>query len=419
MARYMFDFGEVYEFEAKNCNEVVSSLKKILRREDQSDKTFCERMRSDAVSWNGADLRTQCNRTFVKSLTDAEALINLSEQSEKQKTSFLSKWSDNGFGDLHFDKQTSRQLEVNKKLALNFREIAYSLDEFKLAEVLNCKLDGAHYLKRYKLLTNAKQRIPEAFLSFVLTTIRDEELVNPAASYLFNYIYVQFPNKLFDFAVMWQFILYQPIGSEFVKSALIYLADLLTKHPNQRHELISDYLPSKDVPAHAKLYFAYGSNMDHDQMVSRCPSAEFIGLASLKNFAYYINNRGVASLKPQYGATAWGVVWDIQDTCDWEALDQYEGVSFDYYKRLSIETDFSGEFETCQVYISTTPGQGAPRVGYQEKITQTVLFHKKLYEKEYAKMDSETFSELCLNWENKPFKFWYNEMNYWLGAENG
>ena len=41
-----------------------------------------------------------------------------------------------------------------------------------------------------------------------------------------------------------------------------------------------------------KLYYAYGSNMDMTQMETRCPDAEFIGLATLPQYRFLINERG-------------------------------------------------------------------------------------------------------------------------------
>ena len=419
MTRYMSNWGEQQEFEAKHPDEIVCCLKKVFRRENESDPVFLRNLASDATIWSGAKLNAQCNRSFVKSIKDTNLLVDLSNQSEEQKTALLSQWSENGFTDIHFGKLTARQLETHTRLALKFRKIANSLNDHKLAEILSCELDGADYLNRYELLTDKQQLTPSAILNFVMTTIQAEAVANPAAAHVFPSIYTEFPGALHDYAVMWQFTLNRLMGKEFIRSALHFLADLLTQHPSHRHDLISGYLPTKTVPIEAKLYFAYGSNMDHKQMLNRCPGAEFVGLASLKNFEYYIDGRGVASVNPKHGATTWGAVWDIQDSSDWEVLDQYEGVSSNIYKRLAIEADFGGQLETCQVYISTTPQLGVPRFGYQEKITETVIFHKKLYEKKLSKMDGETASELGWDGYEYPFELWYSEMKSWLGAENG
>mgnify|MGYP006305897221 CR=1 FL=1 len=42
------------------------------------------------------------------------------------------------------------------------------------------------------------------------------------------------------------------------------------------------------------LYFAYGSNMDEDQMYDRCPGATLAGMATLDEYAFIINEIGRA-----------------------------------------------------------------------------------------------------------------------------
>lgn len=78
------------------------------------------------------------------------------------------------------------------------------------------------------------------------------------------------------------------------------------------------------------LYFAYGSNMDADQMKCRCPSAEFKCRAKLPDhrlaFTRKSSNRGcgVADVVPDEDKDVWGVVYDI-DEQDVACLDRCEG----------------------------------------------------------------------------------------------
>lgn len=78
------------------------------------------------------------------------------------------------------------------------------------------------------------------------------------------------------------------------------------------------------------LYFAYGSNMDWDQMRNRCPSARFKCTASLKDhklaFTRYSGGRkcGVADAVPHEGHDVWGVVYQIEEV-DIGRLDRSEG----------------------------------------------------------------------------------------------
>lgn len=37
----------------------------------------------------------------------------------------------------------------------------------------------------------------------------------------------------------------------------------------------------KEVDMSSRLYFAYGSNLDFNQMTARCPNVEYVGVATL------------------------------------------------------------------------------------------------------------------------------------------
>jgi gamma-glutamylcyclotransferase len=45
-----------------------------------------------------------------------------------------------------------------------------------------------------------------------------------------------------------------------------------------------------------KLYFAYGSNLWLNQMSTRCPSAQYLGVARLDGYTWMINERGYANI---------------------------------------------------------------------------------------------------------------------------
>lgn len=78
------------------------------------------------------------------------------------------------------------------------------------------------------------------------------------------------------------------------------------------------------------LYFACGSNMNWEQMRSRCPSARFVGIALLPGYTLAFTRRsakwgcGVADIVPQEGKNVWGVVYEISDY-DQGKLDKFEG----------------------------------------------------------------------------------------------
>lgn len=79
------------------------------------------------------------------------------------------------------------------------------------------------------------------------------------------------------------------------------------------------------------LYYAYGSNLDPEQMKERCPSYEFRCLALLPGFRLaftrYSESRGswVADAVEDDASTGvWGVVYDVSEE-DLERLDACEG----------------------------------------------------------------------------------------------
>lgn len=80
------------------------------------------------------------------------------------------------------------------------------------------------------------------------------------------------------------------------------------------------------------LYFAYGSNMNWQQMRERCPSARFVGVALLADHKLAFTREsakrgcGVADAVHEHGRELWGVVYEIDDL-DLGKLDRCEGYS--------------------------------------------------------------------------------------------
>ena len=76
-----------------------------------------------------------------------------------------------------------------------------------------------------------------------------------------------------------------------------------------------------------RLYIAYGSNLNLDQMKHRCPTAEIVGTAELKNWRLWFRGGGhsaVATIERERGFKVPVLVWRIQPQ-DELALDRYEG----------------------------------------------------------------------------------------------
>lgn len=114
-------------------------------------------------------------------------------------------------------------------------------------------------------------------------------------------------------------------------------------------------------------YFAYGSNMDPDQMAQRCTGALAQGVARLDGWRFRIDGRGVATIDPAPGAVVHGVVWHLRDDHVAE-LDYYEGVASGYYRRDWLDVDTATARLRTLVYIGADLSEGEPRVGYLERI---------------------------------------------------
>lgn len=80
------------------------------------------------------------------------------------------------------------------------------------------------------------------------------------------------------------------------------------------------------------LYFAYGSNMNLEQMRRRCPNAFAICPAVLP--AWGLRERTHADIEPCKGEEVCGVAWAVTRRC-LDALDLYEGVPV-YYERQRV-----------------------------------------------------------------------------------
>ena len=91
-------------------------------------------------------------------------------------------------------------------------------------------------------------------------------------------------------------------------------------------------------------YFAYGSNMNWEQMQRRCPSARFVCVASLKNYRFAIarhsrlRNCGTANIFADTGSEVWGIVYDISEP-DLIILDGFE----DGYRRETMLVSATGD----------------------------------------------------------------------------
>ena len=105
-----------------------------------------------------------------------------------------------------------------------------------------------------------------------------------------------------------------------------------------------------------KLYFAYGSNINLDQMAYRCPAAQMVGPVLLENYELLFrgnaNGNGVATIKPKEGQQVYGLLWRITPDCE-RSLDIYEGYPRLYEKESVAVRDSAGRQLAVMAYVMT------------------------------------------------------------------
>jgi len=113
-------------------------------------------------------------------------------------------------------------------------------------------------------------------------------------------------------------------------------------------------------------YFAYGSNMNQEQMVNRCPGSELGPLARLTGWRYFINGRGYAGVEESPTDQVLGCLWSLNDE-HVASLDRYEGVEGNYYSKETLEVEqlASGSKVSALVYLSVNREYGMPTSDYQ------------------------------------------------------
>ncbi len=110
-----------------------------------------------------------------------------------------------------------------------------------------------------------------------------------------------------------------------------------------------------------KIYAAYGSNMNIEQMTLRCPNAEVIGVGTIKNYklTFRGKGRGVANIEKQDSKTVPVILWEITDKCE-KALDIYEGYPRLYIKKNIEVINEKGEEVKAFVYVMAKEYENMP-----------------------------------------------------------
>lgn len=124
-----------------------------------------------------------------------------------------------------------------------------------------------------------------------------------------------------------------------------------------------------------RLYLAYGSNMNLEQMAFRCPTAKVLGPATLEGFKLTFRGtlgRAVANIEPNQEGRVPVLLWEIQ-LADEVALDRYEGFPTLYRKQM-LSIKFNGRRQQVMAYVMN-PGRsrGVPSTSYFNTIREGYL----------------------------------------------
>lgn len=163
-----------------------------------------------------------------------------------------------------------------------------------------------------------------------------------------------------------------------------------------------------------KKYIAYGSNLNREQMVERCPTAKVVGKGELKDYELLFRGRrysAFATVEPKNGASVPVLIWEISPE-DERRLDFYEGYPSHYGKSdLVVETE-DGK-ESIMAYVMQEGrdiGEPSPyyletiKAGYREagfhvkRLLDCVSYCSEIAEKEYGseKMEKPSWNQQLL-----------------------
>ena len=122
-----------------------------------------------------------------------------------------------------------------------------------------------------------------------------------------------------------------------------------------------------------RLYFAYGANLNVENMEYRCPKAKPICTMNLPEWRLVFRN--VADIEPAKGQSVSGLLWTITDDCE-KALDIFEGYPHLYRKEYfmiklqgKMKEDF-GDTAEVMFYAMNRKGYQDPALPYFDCIKE-------------------------------------------------
>lgn len=122
-----------------------------------------------------------------------------------------------------------------------------------------------------------------------------------------------------------------------------------------------------------RLYIAYGSNLNLEQMKRRCPTAEVVGKAVLSNWQLWFrggSHSAVATIERKQDGKVPVLIWKLRPK-DEQALDQYEGFPY-LYRKERLRVTVNGRRVYAMAYIMNRAGHpyGSPSSSYLDTIRE-------------------------------------------------
>lgn len=121
-----------------------------------------------------------------------------------------------------------------------------------------------------------------------------------------------------------------------------------------------------------RLYIAYGSNLNTEQMRWRCPGSKVIAKSWMHGWRLVFQGAPFgahANVIPEADQDVPVVIWEITPE-DERALDRYEGVAGGYYSKVTMTIEVAGEMKDALIYIMTPNPYGIPADVYLETIAE-------------------------------------------------
>lgn len=140
-----------------------------------------------------------------------------------------------------------------------------------------------------------------------------------------------------------------------------------------------------------KLYIAYGSNLNVEQMKHRCPTAIPAGTGVLENCALdfrRMSSMAFATIHPEKDSYVPVAFWEIDEAAE-QALDIYEGYPRFYYKQTFPMAGADNQKREAMVYVMNDKAvPGVPSRHYVQTIYQGYID---------MGLNTEELEKICMN----------------------